>query len=665
MHIAIRGALRGLALSLALAAASLSASAQEPRHAIAMYGEPKYGPDFKHFDYVNPDAPKGGELRQGSPGTFDSFNAFIARGTPASTGSVETLLVSSADEAFTEYGLLAETVEVPEDRSWVIFNLRPEARWHDGRPVTAEDVAFSLETLKTKGHPRFRFYYQSIAKAEILGERKVKFTFAEGDNRELPLIAGQLPILPKHYWETRDFTKTTLEPPLGSGPYRIASFEQGRFIVQERVPDYWGRNLAVRIGQNNFDRIRIDYFRDETVLRQAVKSGLIDMRMENQAKAWALDYDVPAVQLGLLKKQEFPHERPTGMQGFVMNTRRAPFDNKLVRQALAYAFDFEWTNRNLFFGLYSRTRSYFSNSELASRGLPGGEELAILERYRGRVPDEVFTREYQPPSTDGDGWPRGNLATAFALLEKGGWVVRDMRLVNAETGEPMRRLEILIVSQAFERIVLPFTRNLKRLGIDASVRFVDAAQYVNRERDFDFDMLIQVWGQSNSPGNEQRDYWGSEAASTPGSENLAGIRDPVVDEMIDLVISAPDRPGLVARTRALDRVLLWGHYVVPNWHSRVDRILYWDKFEFPKVIPDSGTSTSFWWFNPGKETQVAQSLASHPEATRPEATSAETTSRPERKPERRTGGVLWMAALAALLLAGYLMVRRAMRKGRP
>ena len=645
------GVLHLLALLLAVCAAP--AAAQEAKHAIAMYGEPKYGPDFKHFDYVNPDAPKAGELRQGAPGTFDSFNAFIARGAAASTGSVETLLTPSADEAFTEYGLLAESIEVPDDRSWIIFNLNPQARWHDGKPVTADDVVFSLDMLKTKGHPRYRFYYQSIVKAEKLGERRVRFSFAEGDNRELPLIAGQLPILPKHYWDSRDFTKTTLEPPLGSGPYRVASFEPGRYIVLERVPDYWGKDLPVRVGQNNFDRIRTDYYRDETVLRQAVKSGLIDYRMENQAKAWAVDYDVPAVRLGLLKKVEFPHERPTGMQGFAMNTRRAPFDNKFVRQALAYAYDFEWTNRNLFFGLYSRTRSYFQNSELASRGLPQGEELAILERYRGRIPDEVFTQEYQPPTTDGEGWPRDNLATAFALLEQGGWVVRDMKLVNAETGEPMRRIEILIASQAFERIILPFTRNLKRLGIEATIRFVDSAQYINRERDFDFDMTVQVWGQSTSPGNEQRQYWGSEAASTPGSENLPGIRDPAVDELIDLLIASPDRESLIARTRALDRVLLWGHYVVPNYHSRADRILHWDKFEYPKKIPNNGTSTSYWWYDSGKERQVAQELASHPEAT---ATAAPDS-------QGRGAGIAWMAAMAALLLAGYLTVRRAMRKG--
>src|SRR5690606_11659224 len=419
-----------LAVTLLLTVFASGVARGEPAHAIAMHGEPKYGPDFTHFDYVNPDAPKGGELRLGAEGTFDSFNPYIPRGTPAAGAAVaiESLMTSSADEPFTEYGLIADSIETPPDRSWVIFTLRPEARWHDGEPITADDVIFSLETLKTKGHPFYRFYYQSIVEAEKLGERKVRFTFAEGDNRELPLIAGQLPILPKHYWESRDFARTTLEPPLGSGPYRVADFEPGRFVTLERVEDYWGKDLPVNRGQNNFDIIRTDYYRDATVIREALKAGAIDYRLENQAKAWALDYDTPAVASGALKKTEFEHERPTGMQAFVMNSRRPIFSDERVRQALAYAFDFEWTNRTLFFGLYARTKSYFSNSELAAEGLPGPRELELLEPYRDRLPPEIFTKVYEPPSTDGTGWPRENLRRAFALLEEAGWVVRDMRL---------------------------------------------------------------------------------------------------------------------------------------------------------------------------------------------------------------------------------------------
>ena len=615
-------------------------------HAIAMHGEPKYGPDFTHFDYLNPDAPKGGTLREAAQGGFDSFNPYIAKGNVA--GGVgylfETLLTSSADEPFTEYGLIAETIEWPDDRSWVAFTLRPEARWHDGQPITVDDVIFSLNILKTKGHPQLRFYYQSVLKAERVGPRKVRFTFAKGDNRELPLIVGQMPILPKHYWETRDFAKTTLEPPLGSGPYKITDFEANRYVVLDRVKNYWGKDLPVNRGEYNFDRIRIDYFRDDTVIRQALKSGDIDYRIENQAKAWALDYDTPAVREGWLVKGEFENERPTGMQAFVMNSRRTPFQDRLVRRALAFAFDFEWTNRNLFFGQYTRTESYFSNSDLAATGLPGPMELEILDPYREKVPDEVFTEAYWAPKTDGSGWPRKNLTRAFELLAEAGWVVRDMKLVNAKTGEQMS-FEILLVSPAFERIVLPFKRNLNRLGIDVSVRLVDTAQYINRLRSFDFDMIVGGWGESESPGNEQRDYWSSKAADTQGSRNYAGIKDPVVDALIEKIISAPDRKSLVARTKSLDRVLLWGHYVIPNWHIQVDRIAYWDKFGRPKIIPRQGTSLDYWWIDPAKERAIAEHKTHEPQGTKSAGGGT-------------LGTVAFYGAIGLLLLFGYLSVRR-------
>lgn len=619
-------------------------------HALAMHGAPKYPADFTHFDYVNPDAPKGGTLRLALSGTFDSFNPYIPKGTAFSGGDIETLLTHSADEPFSVYGLIAESIEMPEDRSWVIFNLRPGARWHDGMPITADDVVWSFETLTTKGSPTFRFYYGSVAGAEKLGERRVRFSFKERGNRELPLIVGEMPVLPRHYWEQpgRDFEKTTLEPPLGSGPYRVGAFEPGRFVELERVDDYWGLDLPVNRGQNNFDRIRYDYFRDDTVIRQALKSGDIDFRQENQAKAWALDYDVPAVKRGWLKKEAIEHHRPTGMQAFVMNTRRAVFSDRKVRRALAYAFDFPWTNEHLFHGQYTRTESYFSNSELAARGLPQGEELEILERYRGRIPDEVFTTEYSAPTTDGSGWPRENLKKAFALLEQAGWVVRDMTLVNERTGEPMR-FEILLVNQAFERVVLPFVRNMKRLGIDVSVRLVDTSQYVNRLRSFDFDMIVFGWGQSDSPGNEQRNYWSSEAADSPAARNFAGIRDPVVDELIELLIKSPDRKSLVARTRALDRVLLHGHYVIPNWHIRVDRTLYWDKFSRPEVTPKNGTDTSYWWYDTAKASALA-------EARRAARQLGNTAS-------ADTPGVgAAVLAAVAVLFAGFVVFRQIMRR---
>lgn len=568
-------------------------------HAIAMHGLPKYGPDFKQFDYVNPNAPKGGTLKLARRGTFDSFNVFIDLGNPASTGSIETLLTSSSDEPFTEYGLIAESLEVPEDRSWVTFNLREQARWHDGVPITADDVVWSFDTLMTKGQGFFRFYYKDVLDVEKLAERKVKFTFGETENRELPLIVGQIPILPKHYWETRDFSKTTLEPPLGSGPYRIKDFEPGRFIVQERVKDYWGVNIPVNVGLNNFDEIRTDFYRDDTVIRLALKSGDIDFRSENQAKAWASDYNVPAVEEGWLKKEFVEHQQPTGMQAFVMNTRRSIFQDKLVRKALDYAFDFEWTNRNLLHSQYTRTESFFSNTELAATGEPVGEELEILERFRSQLPPEVFNRTYSAPQTDGSGVPRENLRMAQKLLAEAGWVVQDLKLVHRETGQKMS-IEILIVSPAFERIILPFQKNLSRLGIDASIRLVDQTQYINRVRSFDFDMIVSGWGQSNSPGNEQRDYWSSIAADREASRNYCGINDPVIDQLIDLVIQAPTRESLVARTRALDRVLLAGHYVIPQWHIKGDRILYWDKFSRPEKPVRQGTMIGRWWFDAEK-----------------------------------------------------------------
>ena len=576
-------------------------------HAISMFDSetPRYPAGFRHFDYVNPDAPKGGSLRLASQGSFDSFHPFIPKGNAVSTGAVETLLVTSADEPFTGYGLIAESIEWPRDRSWVIFHLRPQARWHDGTPITAEDVAWSFETLVSQGNPQYRFYYSAVASAEALDAARVRFTFSESNNRELPLIVGQLPILPKHYWATRDFGATTLEPPLGSGPYQIREFEAGRFTIRERIEDYWGRDLAVRRGMQNFQTIRTDFFRDATPIRLALKAGDIDYRLENQAKAWAEDYNVSVVDKGWLKKELVANRRPTGMQAFVMNTRREQFSDPRVREALALAFDFEWTNRNLFNGQYTRTRSYFSNSDLAARGKPEGEELAVLEPFRGQVPEAVFGEAYAPPMTDGSGWLRENLRRANALLQDAGWAVQDLQLVNAKTGAPFR-FEILLVSPAFERIVLPYVRNLKRLGIEAKVRLVDENQYINRFRQFDFDMMVWVWGQSETPGNEQYEYWSQAAADSAGSRNLAGVRDPVVDELIGLMLRSDSREQLNQRTRALDRVLSWGHYVVPHWHIRADRILYWDKFGRPETPVRTGVMTDRWWFDAERASALAK-----------------------------------------------------------
>ncbi|MCP4042170.1 MAG: ABC transporter substrate-binding protein [Gammaproteobacteria bacterium] len=565
-------------------------------HGIAMHGNPKYSADFKHFDYVNPNASKGGQVVLGAIGGFDSFNGFIVKGETADgLGNIyDSLTIASADEAFTRYGLLAESMEMPEDRSWIIFNLRREARWHDGKPVTADDVIFTFNIQRQHGTPQFRFYYASVTKVEKLDEHRVRFSFKPGENRELPLIVSELTILPKHYWENREFSKTTLEPPLGSGPYRVKEFEPNRFVTYERVPDYWGKDLPVRLGHNNFSLIRYDYYRDQTVQLEAFKSGDIDYRLENSSKNWATSYKVPAVEEGRLIREEIPHNRTTGMQGFVYNTRRAKFKDPRVRQALGYAFDFEWSNKNLFYDQYTRTRSYFDNSELAAVDLPSAAELEILAPYRGRIPPEVFTREYSPPKTDGSRNLRKNLRQAILLLKSAGWDFKEKRLVNTQTGEAMT-IEFLLVSPLFERIVLPFSRNLKRLGIKARVRTVDTAQYIKRLETFDFDAIVTTFGQSLSPGNEQRFYWGSAAVDIPGSRNYIGVRDPVIDELIETLIAAPDRKGLITRTRALDRVLQWGHYLTPHWHIPFDRLAYWNKFHRPEITPMRGAQFDTWW----------------------------------------------------------------------
>ena len=600
-------ALAGLALLLPRPAAPQAAGAKVTvAHAFSMHGDLKYPAGFTHFQYVNPEAPKVGDVKLAAVGTFDTLNPFVLKGVPAiALGNVyDTLTVSSEDEPFSQYGLVAETIEMPADRSWVAFTLRPQARFHDGSPITVEDVIWTFDALKTKGRPFYRSYYAQVLKAEKVGERKVRFAFAPGENRELPLIVGQLPVLSRAYWSKRDFEKTTLEPPLGSGPYRVEALDPGRSITYRRVKDYWGAKLPVNVGRDNFDSLRYDYYRDSTVAIEALKGGEYDFRVENVAKNWATAYATPAVTRGVLKKEEIPNEVPTGMQGFVFNTRRPIFQDPRVRRALGYAFDFEWSNKTLFYGAYTRTKSYFSNSELASSGVPSGEELKILEPFRGKVPDEVFTKEYQPPTTDGSGNIRDGAREALRLLGEAGWTVKGQKLVDGR-GEPMQ-FEILLDDSTWERIALPFAKNLERLGVTARVRVVDAAQYEKRQDDFDFDTIVTVWPQSLSPGNEQREFWGSQVAGERGSRNLAGIKDPVVDKLIDLVIQAPDRPGLVARTRALDRVLLWGHYVIPHWHIRAFRVVYWDKFARPAVSPKNALGFDTWWVDAAKEAALAR-----------------------------------------------------------
>ena len=580
------------------------ARAGTPVQGIAMHGDLKYGPGFTHFDYVNPDAPKGGSLAMSAIGTFDSMNPLILRGTPAAGVGLglETLTVQSLDEPFSEYGLIAQTIEVAEDGGSVSYELHPDARWHDGTPITPADVVFSFETLKTKGHPRFRAYYANVAKAEQTGDRRVTFTFdGSGINRELPLIVGQLNIIPKHYWEGRDFEQVTLDIPLGSGPYRIKSFVPGRSTLSERVPDYWGVNLPVNKGRNNFDTVRYEYFRDADVALEAFKAGQYDLRVENSAKRWATGYTGPAFERGLIKVEKVKIEPPARMQGFVFNLRRALFHDRRVREAIGYAFDFEWTNRTLMYDQYVRLTSYFHGEpSLMAKGEPSPAELALLEPWRDKLPPEVFGPPPVPPKTDGTGNIRDSLRQALRLLREAGWEVKDGKLVETASGLPMA-FEILGDDPSDERIAGPFVQNLKRLGIDARIRIVDPAQYQNRTDDFDFDMITDIWGQSSSPGNEQRDFWGSEAARIPGSRNTIGIKDPAVDAMIDAIIRAESREALETACRALDRVLLWGFYVVPQFTDNGYRMAWWDKFGQPAKLPTEGPDLFAWWVDPPKD----------------------------------------------------------------
>lgn len=601
-----------LATACAAGAPLATAWADQPVNGlgIAMHGTPKYKDDFKHFDYVNPNAPKGGEVKLAAIGGFDTLNGFVIKGRAAAgLGSIyDSLTTASADEPFTQYGQLAEKIETPADRSWVAFTLRANARWHDGKPITAEDLIWTFNILREKGAPFYRLYYQHVDQVTKTGERTVKFSFKPGENRELPLILGQLPVLPKHYWETRDFDKTTLEPPLGSGAYKIDSIDPGRSITYRRVADYWGKDLAVNVGRENFEVIRYDYYRDSTVALEAFKAGAFDFRVENSAKEWATGYDVPAVKSGVIKKEALKNSRTQGMQGFGFNVRRPIFQDRKVREALGYAFDFEWSNKTLFYDQYTRSRSYFGNSELEAKGLPGPEELKILEKFKGQIPDEVFSQEYNPPRTDGTGNLRNNLMKAAQLLKEAGWSIKNGKLTNDKSGDVMR-FEILLSNPQFERIVLPYVKNLERLGVEATVRTVDTAQYQRRSDDFDVDMTVESWGQSESPGNEQREFWGTDAADQKGSRNSIGIKNKAIDELVELLIAAPDRDQLVVRTRALDRVLQWGFWIVPHFHTNVDRLAYWDKFGRPEITPKQGVQFDAWWVDQQKASTLAQRKA--------------------------------------------------------
>ncbi len=596
---------KSLALAVALLLAAAGAAKAVATYGLSLFGDLKYQAGFTHFDYADPNAPKGGTMRRASIGTFDTLNPFVIKGVPAAgIGEIfDTLMARSADEPASEYPLIAESADLAADRLSVLYTLRKEVRFHDGTPMTPADLVWTFDTLRQKGAPMYRSYYGDVTKVEIEGERGVRFHFKNADNRELPTILGEMPVLSKAYWAARDFEKTTLEPPLGSGAYKVEAVDPGRSITYRRVADYWGADLPVNKGRNNVDVIRYDYYRDSTIALEAFKAGQYDVRRENSSKAWATAYDSPALRGGLIKKEEIPNELPSGMQGFGYNLRRPMFQDPKVRQALAYAFDFEWSNKNLFYGYYTRTRSYFDNSELGATGLPQGEELKILEAYRGQIPDAVFTTAYDPPKYDGSGNTRDGLRQALALLKDAGWSFKGEKLVNDKTGAPFE-FELLLDDPSMERISLPFVQNLKRLGVAATVRTVDVAQYEKRMETFDFDMAVVGIPQSLSPGNEQREFFGSEAADQPGSRNLLGVKSKVIDELIEQLIAAPSRESLVAHTRALDRVLQHDYYVIPQFHLAAFWVAYWDKFRRPTVVPKYGLGFDTWWVDPTAEQTI-------------------------------------------------------------
>ncbi|OJU21834.1 MAG: hypothetical protein BGN84_03030 [Afipia sp. 62-7] len=596
-----------------------SAQAQSPapawRHALSLFGDVKYPADFKRFDYVNPDAPKGGVARQISIGTFDNFNLVVAgvKGNiaPAVGLIYETLMTRSQDEASSQYGLLAEAAMHPDDHSWVVYRLRKDAKWNDGKPVTPDDVLFSMDVLK-KYSPMYSSYYKHVVKTEKVGDRDVKFTFDAPGNRELPAIVGELLVLPKHWWEgtdsdgrKRDIGATTLEKPLGSGPYAIKDFVAGRSVTLERVKTYWGEKLPVRIGQDNLDELRYEFFRDTTVSLEAFKADQADWILESSAKNWATAYDFPAVTEKRVVLEEFPINDSGRMQAFAFNIRRPLFSDKRVRRAFNYAFDFEEMNKQLFYGQYKRINSYFEGTELASTGIPQGKELEILKEVYGDIPPEVIAQPYQNPVGGDPEKVRENRRQSTRLLKEAGYEVRDQRLVDKD-GKPVA-VEFLVSNPATERVVLFYKPSLERLGMGVTVRTVDDAQYQNRVRNFDFDIIVDIWGQSLSPGNEQRDFWGSEAAKIPGSRNTVGIENPVVDKLIDKVIFASDRETLVAATRALDRVLLWHYYVVPQYTYGFLRYARWDRFSHAP-LPKYGRSglPSLWWFDKDKAEKIGR-----------------------------------------------------------
>ena len=581
--------------------------AQDWQHAISLLEKPRYAADFKHFDYVNPKAPIGGIVRMGAQGSFDNFNPVVSgiKGQLAAGLSLvyETLTVPSQDEVMTSYGLLAEGMRVASDFSSVTYRLRKEARWHDGKPVTPDDVIFSFNAFKANS-PQYAFYYAHVRAAEKTAERDVTFYFDEPGNRELPQIVGQFMILPKHIWtgngpdgKPRDITQTTMLPPVGSGPYKLKQADPPHTTSYERVPDYWGATLPVRVGENNFQEQRFDYFRDTTVLLEAFKGDQIDIRIENSAKNWATAYDFPALKEGKVVREEFPQRASGRMQAFVFNLRRENFQDQRVRRAFNLAFDFEEMNKTVFYGQYSRIKSFFEGTELASSDVPKGLEKELLEKLGDKVPQSIFTTPYANPTSGNPDAVRTNLREADRLLKEAGFVVKDSKRLTP-AGQPFK-IELLAYDSSFERILLFLKPSLERLGIGVVVKVVDATQYENRMRDFDFDVTTDLWPQSLSPGNEQREYWGSKAADRAGSRNSAGIKNVAIDALIEMIVMAKSREEQIAATHALDRVLLINDYVVPQWTYNFERTARWDRFGRPEKLPVYGASAfpTVWWYD--------------------------------------------------------------------
>lgn len=600
-----------LILALLLPAGRGQAAAAE---GIAMHGSPRETAGFTHFPYVNPDAPKGGRVAFAMQGSYDSLNPLIVKGEPADGVRdyvYESLLARANDEPFTLYGLIAESVETPPDRSYVEFTLDPRAKFSDGAPITVDDVIFSHALLRDHGRPNHRSYYKKVVKVEQTGERKVRFTFDRSGDREMPLIMGLMPVLPKHLIDPDKFETTSLMPPIGSGPYTIARVDPGKSITFKRDPSYWGRDLPVNRGRNNFDEIRYDYYRDAGSMFEAFKSGLVQLREEDDPTRWTEGYDFPAFRDGRVVKEELPLETPAGMSALVFNTRRPPFADQRVREALIKLFDFEWVNRTLYHGQYARTESYFSRSDLSSHGHPAdATERALLAPYLDQVKPAIMDGSFALPESDGSGENRDGRRAALQLLEQAGYQLKDGKLVNVATGEPFQ-FEILAATRAQERLLLTYAAALKQVGIEARIRQVDSAQYQRRKQTYDFDMIQYYWPVSLSPGNEQSFRWGSEAAVTEGSFNYAGVKSAAVDAMIEAVLKADDSDGFVSAVRALDRVLLSGDYVIPLFHLPRQWVAHWRELKRPEVTPLYGYQIDSWWIAPDSSSASGDSPLQH------------------------------------------------------